>query len=37
MSVRLRYLLNVGGCLVGSLLGGWIGTRMAQGCPVWPW
>lgn len=29
--------LTAAGCAVGSLVGGWVGTRLAQGCPVWPW
>lgn len=32
-----QVLLMIAGSLIGSGLGAWIGTRAAQGCPVWPW
>lgn len=36
MSARkmaLFFVFNFASCLVGS----WIGVRLANGCPVWPW
>lgn len=32
-----RIVLVSLGSLMGSAVGAWIGSRLAQGCPVWPW
>lgn len=31
-----QVLLMVAGSLVGSAIGGWLGTRLACGLPLWP-